>query len=91
MCHRGRPLTRRRPVVETGSRRGTAADQPPAVGCTWHYYGSFIDEKTVIDNAEFGDAPGAPIGIDVVVVAGKVMVADGAIGEERPGRVLRRG
>lgn len=50
-----------------------------------------FDPETVIDNAEFGEAPGAPIGIDVVVVAGKVMVADGAIGEERPGRVLRRG
>lgn len=26
--------------------------RPPAVGCTWHYYGGFISEKTVLDNAE---------------------------------------
>ena len=49
-----------------------------------------FDPTTVIDRAEFGRAPQAPLGIDVVVVNGTVMVDDGAISSERPGRVLRR-
>ncbi|HVR32249.1 MAG TPA: amidohydrolase family protein [Acidimicrobiia bacterium] len=49
-----------------------------------------FDPDTVIDNAEFGQVPAAPTGIDVVVVAGTVMVSDGAIAADRPGRVLRR-
>jgi N-acyl-D-aspartate/D-glutamate deacylase len=49
-----------------------------------------FNPATVIDNAEFGKAPAPPTGIDLVVVAGTVMLEDGAIAPDRPGRVLRR-
>ena len=49
-----------------------------------------FDPDTVIDNAEFGEAPAAPTGIDVVVVAGTVMVDAGVISPSRPGCVLRK-
>lgn len=49
-----------------------------------------FDPETVIDNAEFGQPPAPPTGIDAVVVAGTVMVDDGVISSERPGQVLRR-
>jgi N-acyl-D-aspartate/D-glutamate deacylase len=50
-----------------------------------------FDPSTVIDNAAFGEPPQAPTGVDVVVVGGTVVLADGVVGDERPGRVLRRG
>ncbi|MDH3248676.1 MAG: D-aminoacylase [Acidimicrobiia bacterium] len=49
-----------------------------------------FDPNTVIDNAEFGEVASAPTGIDVVVVGGTVMVQDGVVSADRPGRVLRR-
>ena len=49
-----------------------------------------FDPATVIDNAEFGERPQPPTGIDIVIVGGTVVLADGVIGRERPGRVLRR-
>jgi N-acyl-D-aspartate/D-glutamate deacylase len=49
-----------------------------------------FDPETVIDNADFGQPPAAPTGIDVVLVHGTVMLQDGVISSERPGRVLRR-
>jgi len=45
---------------------------------------------TVIDNSEFGQSADRPTGIDVVIVAGVVMVDHGDIASERPGQVLRR-
>src|SRR5262245_21959732 len=50
-----------------------------------------FDPETVTDNAAFGERPRAPSGIGVAVVGGAVVLADAVIGEERPGRVLRRG
>jgi N-acyl-D-aspartate/D-glutamate deacylase len=49
-----------------------------------------FDPATVIDNAAFGERPQAPTGIDVVIVGGTVVLADGVVSRERPGRVLRR-
>ena len=49
-----------------------------------------FDPETVIDNADFGQPPAAPTGIDVVLVDGTVMLEDGVISSDRPGRVLRR-
>ena len=49
-----------------------------------------FDPETVIDTTDFGQTPTAPIGIDVVVVSGTVMVDDGVISTDRPGHVLRR-
>jgi N-acyl-D-amino-acid deacylase len=49
-----------------------------------------FDPATVADRAEFGQAPRPPIGIDVVVVNGIVMLDGGTISAQRPGRVLRR-
>jgi N-acyl-D-aspartate/D-glutamate deacylase len=49
-----------------------------------------FDPTTVIDNAAFGEPPLAPTGIDVAIVGGTVVLADGVVGRERPGRVLRR-
>lgn len=49
-----------------------------------------FDPATVADNAEFSRAPEAPTGIDTVVVAGTVMLDQGAISSDRPGVVLRR-
>ncbi|MEX2422979.1 MAG: D-aminoacylase [Acidimicrobiia bacterium] len=49
-----------------------------------------FDPATVSDNAEFGQEPAAPSGIDVVAVSGAVIVDHGAVSPDRPGRVLRR-
>jgi N-acyl-D-amino-acid deacylase len=49
-----------------------------------------FDPTTVIDNAAFGEPPRAPTGIDVAIVGGTVVLADGVVGRGRPGRVLRR-
>ena len=49
-----------------------------------------FDPVTVIDNSEFGQSADRPTGIDVVIVAGVVMVDHGDIASERPGQVLRR-
>ena len=37
------------------------SEQPPSVGCTWHYYGSFIDEKTVLDNIKAASKRNIPL------------------------------
>lgn len=39
---------------------------PPAVGCTWHYYGSFIDEKTVLDNLEAARRRAIPLDVYLI-------------------------
>jgi len=49
-----------------------------------------FNPETVSDNAEFGQPPEAPTGIDMVVVGGHVMLDHGAISTERSGKVLRR-
>jgi N-acyl-D-amino-acid deacylase len=49
-----------------------------------------FDPATVNDNAEFGEEPAAPTGIDIVAVAGTVMVEHGSVSDDRPGQVLRR-
>ncbi len=49
-----------------------------------------FDPDTVIDNSEFGQEAGPPAGIDVVIVGGSVVLDHGTIGDERPGRVLRK-
>jgi N-acyl-D-aspartate/D-glutamate deacylase len=50
-----------------------------------------FDPRTVADTADFGAAPTPPVGVDLVVVNGVVMVEHGAIRREcRPGRVLLR-
>ena len=49
-----------------------------------------FDPETVIDNSEFGQDAGAPVGIDVVIVGGSVVLDHGTISTERPGRVLRK-
>lgn len=70
---------RRLGLVDRGTLKvGTVADMV------------LFDPATVVDNAEFGQRPHAPTGIDVVVVAGAVMVDHGVISDHRPGRVLRR-
>ena len=50
-----------------------------------------FDPETVADTTDFGEAPTAPIGIDTVVVSGTVVVDDGVISSDRPGRVLLGG
>jgi N-acyl-D-aspartate/D-glutamate deacylase len=50
-----------------------------------------FDPATVADTTDFGQQPSAPIGIDLVIVGGSVMVDHGAISTDRPGRGLRRG
>ena len=49
-----------------------------------------FDPEKVLDTTGFGQVPAAPAGIEMVVVAGKVMVEHGLISSERPGRVLRK-
>jgi N-acyl-D-amino-acid deacylase len=49
-----------------------------------------FNSETVIDNAPFGESADPPTGIDLVIVGGHVMLDHGAIGSDRPGRVLRR-
>ena len=49
-----------------------------------------FDPETVRDTTGFGQVPAAPVGIETVVVAGRVLVEDGVVSTERPGRVLRR-
>jgi N-acyl-D-amino-acid deacylase len=48
-----------------------------------------FDAATVADTTDFGQEPSAPIGIDVVMVGGSLMVDHGTISTDRPGRVLR--
>lgn len=50
-----------------------------------------FDPQTVADTAGFGTAPTPPIGIDLVVVNGTIMVDGDTLGQGRPGRVLLRG
>jgi N-acyl-D-aspartate/D-glutamate deacylase len=49
-----------------------------------------FDPLTVADTAGFGTAPTAPVGIDLVVVNGTVMVHQGRLSAQRPGQVLLR-
>ncbi len=49
-----------------------------------------LNPDTVSDNAEFGELPNPPTGIDMVIVNGTVMVDHGTTSTERPGRMLRR-
>ena len=49
-----------------------------------------FDPATIIDNAEFAQAAGAPTGIDMVMVGGQAVAEHGSINAVRPGRVLRR-
>ena len=42
------------------------ADPPPSVGCTWHYYGAFIDEQTVIDNVEAAAKRNVPLDVFLI-------------------------
>jgi N-acyl-D-amino-acid deacylase len=49
-----------------------------------------FNPATVIDNSEFGQRADPPTGIDVVIVNGRVVLEDGRISDDRPGRVLRR-
>ena len=50
-----------------------------------------LNPETVGDTAGFGTAPTPPVGIDLVIVNGTVMVEDGVISRERAGLVLLRG
>lgn len=50
-----------------------------------------IDPAAVADTTDFGQEPSAPVGIDLVVVNGTVMVDHGSVGTDRPGQVLLRG
>ncbi len=49
-----------------------------------------FNPETVIDNSEFGQRADPPTGIDVVIVNGHIVLEDGTINDDRPGRVLRR-
>ena len=49
-----------------------------------------FDPETVGDTTGFGQVPRAPVGIEMVVLAGTVLVEGGAVSRERPGRVLRK-
>ncbi|HYZ87999.1 MAG TPA: amidohydrolase family protein, partial [Myxococcales bacterium] len=49
-----------------------------------------FDPDKVIDRATFADPNQYPVGIDVVVVNGKVVLDEGKLTAERPGIVLRR-
>jgi N-acyl-D-aspartate/D-glutamate deacylase len=49
-----------------------------------------FDPERVIDRATFADPSRYPDGIDVVVVNGKIVLDEGTLTPERPGRVLRR-
>ena len=49
-----------------------------------------FDPDKVIDRATFADPNQYPVGIDVVVVNGKVVLDEGKLTAERPGVVLRR-
>ncbi|HSJ28446.1 MAG TPA: D-aminoacylase [Acidimicrobiia bacterium] len=49
-----------------------------------------FDPAVVADRADFGRPPQAPVGIDVVLVNGTVMVDHGTVSDSRPGSVLRK-
>jgi dihydroorotase/N-acyl-D-amino-acid deacylase len=49
-----------------------------------------FDPEKVIDRATFADPSRYPEGIDLVIVNGKVVLDEGKLMPERPGRVLRR-
>ena len=46
--------------------------------------------KLIIDRATYADPSRYPEGIDVVIVNGKVVLDEGKLTAERPGRALRR-
>lgn len=48
-----------------------------------------VDPAAVDDRAEFGKAPERPLGISHVLVNGSVVLRDGDISDDRPGRVLK--
>jgi N-acyl-D-aspartate/D-glutamate deacylase len=48
-----------------------------------------VDPQQVIDRADFGKAPEGPVGITHVFVNGRMVLAEGEITSERPGRVLQ--
>jgi len=48
-----------------------------------------LDPQHVIDRADFGKAPEGPVGISHVFVNGRVVLYEGTITTERPGRVLQ--
>jgi N-acyl-D-aspartate/D-glutamate deacylase len=78
----------RKMTAEPARRLGLTARGVLSVGAVADIV--LFDPATVIDNADFGAPPQAPTGITFVIVGGTVVLADGAIGQERPGRVLRR-
>ena len=49
-----------------------------------------FDPATVIDRATYADPSRYPEGIDLVIVNGKVVLDEGKLTAERPGRALRR-
>ncbi len=49
-----------------------------------------FDEKTVADRATFEQPHQYPVGIDYVIVNGKLVLADNVLTAERPGEMLRR-
>jgi N-acyl-D-aspartate/D-glutamate deacylase len=48
-----------------------------------------FDPQQVIDRADFGKAPEGPMGISHVLVNGRILLNEGTISDERPGRVLQ--
>ena len=50
-----------------------------------------FDPTTVADVATYEDPARHPVGIEHVVVNGRLAITDGAETNERPGRLLRRG
>jgi dihydroorotase/N-acyl-D-amino-acid deacylase len=57
----------------------------------WHADLVVFDPETVIDRATFAEPHQYPVGIEWVVVNGRVAVADGEFRDARAGRVLKRG
>lgn len=49
-----------------------------------------FDPDTVRDRSEFGQVPVAPVGVELVVVAGEIVAESGVASTRRPGRVLRK-
>jgi dihydroorotase/N-acyl-D-amino-acid deacylase len=57
----------------------------------WHADLVIFDPETVIDQATFAEPHQYPVGIEWVVVNGRVAVEDGEFRDVRAGRVLKRG
>jgi dihydroorotase/N-acyl-D-amino-acid deacylase len=57
----------------------------------WHADLVIFDPETVIDRATFAEPHQYPVGIEWVVVNGRVAVEDGEFRDVRAGRVLKRG